>query len=806
MRIKNIAGCIGYRHVCSFIFLVLLVFATGAVAQQAQQTVQEQQTIHVNIKSQPLDRAITQLANQTGVLIGADANLVADKQAQALNGNYTPEQALMLLLRNSGLTAVQRSPGQYTLVASANTSRNTDTVKLPEVRVTGFTSPDAPGNPSYTRTNASTATKSNLPIMQTPISVQVIPRAVIKDQQAVQVEDAIKNVSGVFPGFTFGGFAEEFMIRGFNTNFANYRDGFRVQAARLSLANIERVEVVKGAAANLYGRIEPGGMINLITKRPQAERYYSLNQQFGSFGQYQTLADATGALNQSGTLMYRLNFEYLNKNSFRDFGFFERYFVAPSLTWKVTPNTQFDLDFMYSNEKSREDYGIVALGNRPADVPRSRFLGEPSQDVATHKLYNTALTFTHAFNDDWRVRARFSHFFRDGDDSQTYPIDLDNVTGILQRGFFRGRGPNNLYQGTVDVTGRFNTASIVHNVLAGWEYYGNFAKFKSIVTSADPINIFNPQYSPVNQGNLQINDFTVLNTNWNGVYFQDQITLFNKLHIMGGGRYDWVTQNNGFASGVDQSLDTAQAAATKVSDARFSPRAGIVYQPFEWLSFYGNYVQSLGAANAARDAAGNTLKPQIGEQFEGGFKTSLFDGRLNTNVAYYYLTKQNLATQVPGQFFSIPIGKARSQGVEVDVSGEIARGLSLVLTYAYTDTEILEGDNKGNKLFNVPKHSGSIWTRYTMQNEALRGLSFGAGVFVLDKRPGDTANTYFLPSQARVDAMVRYQLPVAKSRFSVQFNAYNLADQTLYGGTIGDRFSVNVGMPRTFVGSIHYAM
>ncbi|HNP52819.1 MAG TPA: TonB-dependent siderophore receptor, partial [Nitrosomonas nitrosa] len=650
------------------------------------------------------------------------------------------------------------------------------------------------------------ATKSNLPLMKTPVSVQVIPRAVMEDQQAIQVEDAIKNVSGVFPGFTFGGFGEEFMIRGFNTAFANYRDGFRLPAARLSLANIERVEVVKGATTNLYGRIEPGGMINLVTIRPQAERYYSLNQQFGSFGQYQTRADATGALNESGTLLYRLNFEYLNKDSFRDFGFTERYFVAPSVTWKMTPNTQFDLDFMYSNEASREDYGIVALGNRPANVPRSRFLGEPTQDRATLKIYNTALTFTHAFNADWQVRARFSHLLRDTDDPQTFGTSLDGATGMLQRGFFRGIGPNNVYQGTVDVTGRFYTAGIEHNVLAGWEYYGDFGKFKSIVADANPINIFNPQYNPIDSSNLQINDFAVFNKEWNGVYFQDQITLFDKLHIMGGGRYDWATQNNGFASGIDQSLADARAASTKVSDARFSPRAGIVYQPWEWLSFYGNYVQSLGAANNAIDAFGNTLKPQIGEQFEGGFKTSLFGGRLNSNVAYYHLTKQNLSVRVPGQLFSEAVGEARSQGVEVDVSGQITNGLNLILTYAYIDAKILEGDNKGNRLFNVPRHSGSVWARYDMQNEVLRGLSFGAGVFVQDKRPGDPANTFILPSQARVDAMVRYRPKMMKSRLSLQLNAYNLADSNLFGGTLGDRNSVNVGIPRMFIGSIHYAM
>lgn len=782
-----------------YILLSCSVFAASAYAES------QHQAIEISIAAQSLDQAITQLATQTGILIGADASLIANKQVQALNGRYTPEQAIMQLLKGSGLAAVESAPGRYTLVAASNTRSSSETVRLPEVKITGFTDPDAPGNPSYTRTNASTATKSNLPLMKTPISVQVIPNAVIEDQQAVQIEDAVKNVSGVFPGFTFGGLSEEFMIRGFNTGFLSYRDGFRFPAARLSLANIERIEVVKGAATNLYGRIEPGGMINLITKRPQAERYYSLNQQFGSYGQYQTRADATGALNESGTLLYRLNVEYLNKDSFRDFGFHERIFVAPSVTWKITPNTQFDVDFTYSDEKFQEDYGIVALGNRPAKIPRSRFLGEPA-DKATLQLYNTAATLTHAINTDWQVRGRFNHLRRDTVDPQTTGFDLNEATGEMQRGFYSGAATNDVFMGTVDVTGRFQTMGVEHNVLAGWDYYGQFGAVKSISLDASSINIFRPRYSEANLSLQPSNFFIDQKIEWNGVYFQDQITLFDKLHIMGGGRYDWASNDIGLAFGEDQSLADARAAVNKVNNARFSPRAGIVYQPWEWLSFYGNYVQSLGSANTAFDSNGNVLKPQIGEQFEGGFKTSLFDGRLNSNVAYYHLTKQNLSLQIPGQPFSVAVGEARSQGVEVDVSGQITSGLNLILTYAYTDAEALEGDNKGNRLWNVPKHAGSVWARYDMQVEQLRGLSFGAGVFIQDKRPGDPMNTYFLPAQARVDAMVRYRPPVMNSRLSLQLNAYNLADDTLYGGTLGDRFSINVGMPRMFIGSIHYAM
>ena len=757
----------------------------------------------LSIPAQNLPDALHSLSSQTGIQILFTAEQLKGFQSPAINGSMNTEQALIRLLQGTSYTWLASGQNTYVIKSAAEVA-----TVMPEVRVTGAMDPDTPGNPSYTRTNASTATKSNLPLIKTPVSVQVVPRAVMEDQQAVQVEDAIRNVSGVFPGFTFGGFAEEFMIRGFNTNFANYRDGFRTQAARLSLANIERVEVVKGAATNFYGRIEPGGMINLITKRPQAQRYYSLNQQFGSFNQYQTLVDATGALNESGTLLYRLNFEYLNKDSFRDFGFTKRYFVAPSVTWKITPNTQLDLDFMYSNEKSLVDYGHVALGNRPAKLPRSRLLGE-STDISTHELYNTYATLTHAFSDSWQIRARFGHFFRHAIDGETFGTSLNEATGILERIFYGGPtspGNEHTYQGTVDVTGRFYTAGIEHNVLAGWEYNGRFGQYRAISIDANPINIFNPQYNPVNLGGVKENLFSHSDNEWNGIYFQDQITLFDKLHIMGGGRYDWAEQANGFASGIDKSLADARAAINKVTDARFSPRAGIVYQPWEWLSFYGNYVQSLGAANSAFDANGNILKPQIGEQFEGGFKTSFFDGRLNSNVAFYYLTKQNLAFRVPGQPYSIPIGQARSQGVEVDISGQIIQGLNLILTYAYTDAEVLEGANKGNRLWNVPKHAGSLWARYDVQYEPLRGLSIGAGIYAQDKRPGDPANTYFLPAQARVDAMVRYRPPAMHSRLSLQLNIYNLADSTLYGGTLGDRFSVNVDAPRTFVGSIRYEM
>ena len=702
-------------------------------------------------------------------------------------------------------TSVDAEQGNQSQTAETPSPIETPEVRIIDVRHAEFRDQDAPDDPAYTRTHASSANRINVPILQTPMSVQVVPRAVMRDQQAVQLEDAVKNVSGVFPGFTFGGLSEEFMIRGFNTGYLSYRDGFRVPGMRLSLANIERVEVVKGAAANLYGRIEPGGMINLVTKRPQVEAHYSLNQQFGSFGQYQTLADATGKLNRSGSLLYRFNFEYLNKESYRDFGFNTRTFAAPTIAWKIAPRTQFDVEFMYSSERSREDYGIVALGTGPAPLPRSRFLGEPA-DTVRMDVYNTVATLTHEFNEDWQVRGRFNYLRRNVGDPQTAGSSLDETSGELQRFFYRGDAVNDTYMGTVDVSGRFTTFGVPHRVLAGWEYYGNFAQVRSINATAGSINIFTPQYSNQNQSLQPYNFFIDQRMSWNSLFLQDQITLFDKLHIMGGGRYDWAISELGLAFGEDQSLSSAAGALQTIHNRRFNPRAGIVYEARQWLSLYGNYVQSLGASNTAFDASGNLLKPQVGEQFEGGVKTSFFDGRLNSTVAVYHLTKQNVPVPVPGQPFSTPVGEARSQGIEVDIAGRVTEALSLILTYAYTDAKVTEGDNKGKRLWNVPIHAGSLWARYEVPAEWVRGLTVGSGVFVQDKREGDVSNTYSLPVQTRIDAMVRYQPPMFDSRLSFQLNGYNLANETLYGGTLGDRFSINVGVPRMFIGSIHWIL
>ena len=760
-----------------------------------------------DIPSQSLHSALAAFAEQSGIQFVYNAEWVKGINSTGIEQNLATDQALQKLLQGTGLTFKYSSNNTVVLERVPHSEAST----LPAVKVVGKAAydPNDPYNTDYNRSNASTATKTDTPIMETPYSVQVVPKALIQDQQGVQVGDAIKNVSGVFQGTTFGGFAEQFMIRGFNTQYANYYDGFRFPASRLSLANAERIEVVKGAAANLYGRIEPGGMINIVTKRPQATPYYSLEQRFGSYDLYQTLADATGSINKDGSLMYRVNFEYLDKNSFRDYAFTDRVFIAPSVTWKISDKTQIDLDFMHTNEDTSEDWGIPSnsVTRRPVNIPISRFLGEPTIDKSNTKLYKTGATLTHSFSDDWKVKAKFNYLKRDVDDPQVFPIPFpfafDLQSGQHLRNYYRAVQNEDSYFGTMDLTGKFKTWGLKHDVLIGWDNY-NLVGSRNVTAlyanGGNAINIYNPQYNPINTSQLQPNEFYSSGVHWNGVYFQDQITLFEKLHILGGGRYDWAISDSGYS---DQSVSMALKNNVGLQNERFNPRLGILYQPWSWLSLFGNYVESLGAANTALGVDGKVLQPEIAEQYEVGFKTQFFDERLTSNVSFYNLTKQNLAIPIAGSAFFESIGKARSQGVEIDVTGKVSDGLSLVGTYAYTDAVITKGNNVGNRLWNVPRNAGSLWAKYDFQQEAVRGLTVGAGVYFQDQKEGDIANSYELPGYGRVDALLKYRLPISKTKTSLQFNVENLLDHQYYASSIPfNAHSIAPGAPRSFMGSI----
>jgi iron complex outermembrane recepter protein len=666
-------------------------------------------------------------------------------------------------------------------------------VTLPEVTVTGSAATDT----GYKADTATTATKTDTPIFDLPVSIQVVPREVLDDRQVILLQDALENVSGVVP-FAGGGSAfDSPRIRGFEAFRNVYRDGFRGRFFGnyiQSTAHLERVEVLKGPASVLYGRMEPGGLINQVSKKPLATPYYSLRQQFGSFDLYRTTLDTAGPLTEDQSLLYRVNFEYLDSGSFRDFVGAETVFVAPVLTWNLSDRTHITLNLQYQHSDRVMDRGLVAIGDPPriAPISFSRYLGEPfnNDDIGDLQAF---FLLTHDFNPDWTVNLRFStqqfdaHYLAV---QGTGTLLADNRS--VERAFFEEIDDIQNYNTVLDITGHFRTRGVKHTVLLGADYYLDEFDGPFVFTSFDPIDIFTPVYG-ASRLSVPLTPFTQ-STEYYGVYFQDQIDILDNLHLLGGGRYDWATTES----------QSGTSPTDRIKDEAFSPRVGLVYQPLPWLSLYGSYIESLGGANFARSRTGEAFGPETGQQYEAGLKTEWLDGRLSATLAFYHLTKQNILTPDPvdPNNFSVQTGEARSQGIEFDLSGEITPGWSIITSYAYTDTEITQ-DNSGSegfRLHDVPEHSGSLWTRYRFLQGSLQGLSLGAGVFAASERT-DFDNSFEVPGYARVDALAAYTWKLGPTRLTVQLNIKNLLDKEYFKNVVSSN-EIQPGAPRSFIGSL----
>jgi iron complex outermembrane recepter protein len=487
------------------------------------------------------------------------------------------------------------------------------------------------------------------------------------------------------------------------------------------MANIESVEVLKGPAAILYGLVEPGGMVNVVTKQPLTTPYYAANQQIGSYNYYRTTLDATGPLSTDKNLLYRMNMSYQNSDSFRDKVDKEDVFIAPVLKWNISSKTQATLELEYNHQHLGLDTAFLPL-DKLFSTPRSRNYGEytPTTRETIYGGFNVA----HQFNDDWSIKHHFSvnqqsienpHFF--------YPVDALNDS--VSRQLWGVQSQFNTYSTNLDLIGHFDTAALHHTLLVGGDYYrldnghsdaSSFSDPLSFIWDTSTIDIGNPRHpgTPFTQP-LQLIGKADNRSDQYGFYVQDQIKLTHDVHVMGGIRYQNIHQDN-----ITQNGDILGGgfSATALSDDAVTPRVGILWQPKSWLSLYANYVESFGPNKPGAVLESGTLAPPTSaEQYEGGIKTKFFNGRLRATLAYYDLTKTNVATPSPNgilaaQGISVLTGAIRSRGQEVDIQGEILTGWNVIATYANTDAHIIDSDSGeasfdsyqavGTRFWNVP--------------------------------------------------------------------------------------------------------
>ncbi|NJA05351.1 TonB-dependent receptor [Methylococcaceae bacterium WWC4] len=762
-----------------------------------------------HIPAQSLNNALMKFASESSLTILFTADQVRGLNSEAIEGQMTPQQALERLLRGSGYRFRFIDQNTVTLDKSAETPTTPAPDTLPPVSIVGKAVYDAtaPFNPDYKLPNASTATKTDTPIMETPFSVQVVSKQVLQDRQAVRLEKALEYVSGVVQGGFNQQTSDGFMVRGFQTtNY--YRDGtlmpisFALASTKRETANLESVEVLKGPGSLLYGRAEPGGVINIVTKQPLSTPNYSVQQQFGSYAFYRTTVDATGPLSSDDSLLYRANLSYENSGSNRDFVNTDKVFFAPVLKWNIGPRTQASFELEYQHFNTIQDIGIPPIGNRPAQVARNRNLAEPFNSQWNGDSLLLGVNWSHEFNDRWKIVNKFLTQRVDIDNAYTSfatfePVLSDGNFNLKTISFPKQRNEN--YFTTVNLLGKIEHAQLTHDVLFGFDYM-NVRYMANINNSSAlwPNNLFNPVYQTSTPGFDPAAQFTYSQTqSWYGLYFQDQITLPHGWHLMGGLRYDNANLRDN-VSGLDSP-----------GEDRVNPRGGVLWQPMPWLSLYGSYTENFGVSNSSFNADGHNLPPQTAQQWETGVKTELLDGKLRSTLSYFDLKQQNLPTSIPGSFYYRALGGAETRGIEFDSTGEILPGWNLIASYTYMPfakiTKDVDSDgnigNQGHRLFAAPEHFGSVWNTYEFQQGQLQGFKLGAGLVAVGQRQGNPENLYQVPGYVTLNLMTSYQTHIARTKVTAQLNADNILDKTYFVGT-NSANQIQFGAPLSLMGSV----
>lgn len=676
---------------------------------------------------------------------------------------------------------------------------------------------------AYHVSSSSSATKTDTLIMDTPINVQVVPRQVLNDQQAIVIDEATRNVSNVFPS-PYVGLQGGYIIRGF-TDYAYYQDGVRVNPwAALpprDTVDVQQVEIVKGPSSILYGRMQPGGLVEVSTKAPQAEPHSEIQQIFGSYNSYRTMLSTTGAATKDKSVLYRFDAAYQSQDAFID-GIHDRHvYLAPKLLFQPTQDTSalFYLQFYGGRDGINPGAPAVYDPSLPKSwyaLPkggRSYNYGSPDAALETKSDIRVGYRLTHSFDENWKIVHRLDLNFRDFQEGwiDAYNPDPTSCTFAscaVARDAIRFFVKEQTFFTSLDVTGRFDTFGARHALLVGADGYrsNDYSPYNinfSLVPSSDlfhpgaPTNLV--QFSAAPDAIARYTESQA----WYGVYLQDQIELPYNFQILAGFRYDSARVTSGSHRFYPNDRDNLSVSA---ADA-IKPRVGLLWRPIPQLSLYGSYIEGFGVSNGV-NASLQALTPEQSRQWEAGVKASLFDDRLTATASWFDLVKTNVRSPLPagggsGLGISETTGAVRNTGVELDIQGQVFPELKIIGSYANVDSRVIAdtADAKvGNHWYGVPRNSGSLWAVYEPQFEPIRGFAIGAGFFARGAVWVDRNNTFMLPGYTTVDLMSRYSFEYDKKKVTLQLNVSNLTDQTYY--VTSGWASLLPGAPRTFRGSL----
>ena len=668
-----------------------------------------------------------------------------------------------------------------------------NTVELDTISVTtdAYESATGPVH-GYRATRSASATKTDTALRDIPQSISVIPATVLTDLGSTNVERALEFAGGVSKQNNFGGLTlYEYSVRGFTTS-EFYLDGFSANRGYPSTpdaANIERIEVLKGPAASLYGRGDPGGTVNIVTKKPQPEAFTTLQTSAGSWDRYRTALDINTPLDSEGTVLSRVNLAVEDNHSFRDHVQSKRVFVAPSFSWQLDPDTSLLVESEFVRHSSTFDRGIVDASG----VSRSTFLGEPNDGDINNHNNRIQAALEHHLNDAWKLRLA-SHYKQGslwGDASENRALNADGHT-LNRRYRERSTGWHDSIT-QLELRGMFDIGSWQHELLIGTEYedYRKKERVTAIAGSPYAIDIYNPVYGqPKPSGTRSGTDFFE-QTKSHALNLQDQIIFTDRLRGMLGARFEHFDQSIEDFNGAPKSHQTHDA---------LTHRAGLLYQLTPQVGVFANASTSF-KPNSGLDANSKSFKPEEGVGYEVGLKTELFDDRLSATVAAFHIEKENVLTLDPATNLNRAMGKARSQGVDLQLTGQVTDAVRVIGAFAYIDAEVTKGDKAiptGSRILGVAKRSGSLLGVYEFQDGALRGSDLGAAFTYVGDRSGEAGGSFELPAYHTVDVLAHYK---ATENVTVGLNLNNLFDEKYYERSYSS-YWVSPGEPRNLTVSL----
>ncbi|XAH23868.1 TonB-dependent receptor [Xylophilus sp. GW821-FHT01B05] len=628
----------------------------------------------------------------------------------------------------------------------------------------------------------SAATRTDTPLRELPQSVRVIPRQMIEDLGATKLADTVDYVSGISRLNDFGGTWDNFAVRGFSSGDMGYLlngfPGSRGYGPQRDAATIERIEFLKGPPAALYGGSEPGGTINVVTKKPQFTAANSAGLQIGTMGLRRATLDSTGPINDR--LAYRLNLVSEDGTSRSPLVDNRRHVIAPALTWKLAPSTVLHYEAEFIRISTPLDRGVVQV-NGQLPLPNDRFLGEPGLGNMRVNGDTHQFTLDHELAEGWRTRAGLSYRETQysGNAADLTGRLLDDGRTLTRRDSWRSL-PSRDTSAQLEVEGKFRAGGLGHTLLAGVEASRLFMAmdiyYSSLAQNPYAIDIYQPVYGQPRPALLP--GYRVREQRRStGLFVQDQIDLSDRWKLLLGARADRYHQDFSNLLNAPGQQDVSQ------NQSSVSPRAGLTWLASTQTSFYVSAGKSFrpNDGEGALDEGGRPFDPQRGRALEAGMKWESADQRTGATVALFDIRKNNVLTPSPtNALYSVAAGEVRSRGLETDVFGRIGSHWRISGNLALTDAKVTQDNNPnlmGKRLSNIPRVSGAL---LAIREAALaRGgrWGLGGGVVHVGERSGNNTDSYRLPAYTTARLMGYWQVD---ARTRVSLDIHNLFDKGYY--------------------------